>query len=102
MALKLKEKMREKREREKTRCQNLIETLIVIATRQEESSSRDEANDIKKDHCQTLDLAIRTAKKQQALCTQLRLNDTHQTYISLYVVYNLDFIPYSNSVPEKV
>jgi hypothetical protein len=54
MALKLKEKMREEIEREtkkKTRCHSLIETLIVIATRQQESSSRDEANDTKKDHC---------------------------------------------------
>jgi hypothetical protein len=54
MALKLKEKMREEIERErekKTRCHSLIETLIVIATRQQESSPRDESNDTKKDHC---------------------------------------------------
>jgi hypothetical protein len=55
MALKLKEKMREEiereREKKKTRCHSLIETLIVIATRQQESSSRDEVNDTKKDHC---------------------------------------------------
>ena len=98
----MREEIEREREKKKTRCHSLIETLIVIATRQQESSSRDEANDTKKDHCQTLDLAIRTAKKQQALYTQLRLNDTYQTYISPYVVSNLDFIPYSNFIPEKI
>jgi len=42
---------RERERKKKTRCHSLIETLIVIATRQQESSSRDEVNDTKKDHC---------------------------------------------------
>jgi len=45
------ERREREREKKKTRCHSLIETLIVIATRQQESSSRDEANDTKKDHC---------------------------------------------------